>query len=76
MAGDVNGVAITREAHKRILNLVATEDWGAFNSTDEHLLQSMLVTGHIAFSIGGTQQSRIRLRLTQDGWLYLSNLGD
>lgn len=67
-------VKTTRDAHKRVLMLVAEENWGALRSSDEGLLHSMLVTGHLAFAIDDTIGSRFRLRITPDGWRYLSYL--
>lgn len=72
----MNDMKTTRDLHKRILLLVAAEDWCGFNSSDEGLLDSMLVTGHLAFATGDGGDSRIRLRITPHGWRYLSHLSD
>jgi hypothetical protein len=72
----MNGLTVTREAHRRILSLVAAEEWGELSTYDEWLLHSMLVTGHIALVIGENLTNQIKLRMTPDGWRYLSHLNE
>lgn len=67
----MNGLTVSGESHKRILKLIAAENWKAFSSADEDLLQSMILTGHIAFTAKRMPQPQVRLRITWDGLAYL-----